>query len=68
MRGPLVGRPQGGLNSEQHVLADATGRRIYMFLSAGQTSDYIEARALQSQVPQASSIDAEVDLGREITP
>ena len=41
------------MNSKLHVLADAKGRPIGMFLSAGQTSDYIGARALLSEVPQA---------------
>ena len=42
-----------------HVLADAKGRPIHMFLSAGQTSDYIGARALLAQVPQAGSLLAD---------
>jgi len=36
-----------------HVLADAKGRPIGMFLPAGQTSDYIGARVLLSSFPQA---------------
>ncbi|GLK63181.1 hypothetical protein GCM10017635_06500 [Paracoccus kondratievae] len=42
----LIGRTRGGLNPKLHVLADAKGRPIRMFLSAGQTSGYIGARAL----------------------
>ena len=38
-RGRLIGRTKGGLNSKLHVVADAKGRPIRMFLSAGQTSD-----------------------------
>ncbi len=30
----LIGRTKGGLNSKLHVLADAKGRPIHMFLSA----------------------------------
>jgi transposase len=40
-------------------LADAKGRPIHMFLSAGQTSDYIGARALLSSVPQAGALLAD---------
>ncbi|MDF3607741.1 IS5 family transposase [Paracoccus sp. DMF-8] len=58
-RGRLIGRTKGGLNSKLHVLADAKGRPIRMFLSAGQTSDYIRARALLSQIPQAASLLAD---------
>ena len=45
-RGRLIGRTKGGPNSKQDVVADARGRPIRMFLSAGQTSDYIGARVL----------------------
>jgi hypothetical protein len=51
----LIGRTKGGLNSKLHVLADAKGRPIRMFLSAGQTSDYIGARALLSSIPRAAA-------------
>jgi transposase len=50
----LIGRTKGGLNSKLHVLADAKGRPIQMFLSAGQTSDYIGARALLPSIPKAT--------------
>ena len=55
-RGRLIGRTKGGLNSELHVLADAKGRPIRMFLSAGQTSDYIGARALLSSIRQVRAL------------
>jgi transposase len=58
-RGRLIGRTKGGLNSKLHVLADAKGRPIHMFLSAGQTSDYIGARALLSSIPKAGSLLAD---------
>ncbi|WP_299730664.1 IS5 family transposase [uncultured Tateyamaria sp.] len=58
-RGRLIGRTKGGLNSKLHVLADAKGRPIRMFLSAGQTSDYIGARALLSSIPRAGSLLAD---------
>lgn len=47
------------MNSKLHVLADALGRPIQMFLSAGQTSDYIGARALLSSIPQAGVLLAD---------
>lgn len=53
-RGRPIGRAKGGFNSKLHVLADAKGRRIRMFLSAGQTSDYIGARALLPSIPKAA--------------
>ncbi len=53
--GRLIGRTKGGLNSKLHALADANGRPIHKFLSAGQISDYIGARALLSSIPQAGA-------------
>ncbi len=58
-RGRLIGRTEGGLNSKLHVVADALGRPIRMFLSAGQTSDYIGARVLLSSLPQAGALLAD---------
>jgi len=58
-RGRLIGRSKGGLNSKLHVPADAKGRPIGMFLSAGQTSDYIGARVLLSSFPQAKALLAD---------
>ena len=58
-RGRQIGRTEGGLNSKLHVLADAKGRPIHMFLSAGQTSDYIGARALLPMIPQAGALLAD---------
>ena len=52
----MIGRTKGGLNSKLHVLADALGRPIQMFLSAGQTSDYLGARALLSSIPKAAAL------------
>ena len=49
-------RTKGDLNSKLHVLADAKGRPIRMFLSAVQTSDYIGARALLSSIPKAEDL------------
>jgi transposase len=55
----MIGRTKGGLNSKLHVLADAKGRPIRMFLSAGQTSDYVGARALLSSIPRAGALLAD---------
>jgi transposase len=44
------------LNSKLHAIADAKGRPIGMYLSAGQTSDYIGARALLSFLPEAGTL------------
>ena len=41
------------MNSKLHTVTDAMGRPVRMFLSAGQTSDYIGARALLDQLPPA---------------
>ena len=40
-------------------MADAKGRPIQMFLSAGQTSNCISARALLSSIPQAEALLAD---------
>lgn len=55
-RGRLIRCAKGGLNSKLHVLADAKGRPIRMFLSAGQTSDHIGARAPLASIPQAATL------------
>ena len=47
------------MNSKLHVVTDAKGRPIRMFLSAGQTSDYIGARALLTSIPQAGALLAD---------
>ena len=55
----MIGRTKGGLNSKLHVVTDAEGRPIRMFLSDGQTSDYTGARALLSSIPQAGALLAD---------
>ena len=42
-----------------HTVADGKGRPIGMFLSAGQTSDYIGARALLASLPTAKTLLAD---------
>ena len=55
----FIGRSKGGLNSKLHAVTDGKGRPIGMFLSAGQTSDYIGARALLSSLPTARTLLAD---------
>ncbi|QOL80061.1 IS5 family transposase [Pseudooceanicola spongiae] len=52
-RGRLIGRTKGGMNSKLHTVTDAQGRPLRMFLTAGQRSDYIGARALLDGLPPA---------------
>ena len=58
-RGRLIGRTKGGMNSKLHTVTDAVGRPIRMFSSAGQTSDYIGARALLAHLPTAKNMLAD---------
>ncbi|MEO0762869.1 MAG: IS5 family transposase [Pseudomonadota bacterium] len=58
-RGRLIGRTKGGLNSKLHVLSDAKGRPISMFLTAGQRSDYTGARAMLASIPEAGTLIAD---------
>lgn len=39
------------MNSKLHAICDSKGRTISFFVSAGQVSDYIGARALLSSLP-----------------
>ena len=41
------------------MVADARGRPIRLFLSAGQTSDYVGAQAMLSSLPRAESLLAD---------
>ena len=47
------------MNSKLHTVTDAKGRPIRMFLSAGQTSDYIGAAALVRSLPKAGALLAD---------
>jgi transposase len=48
------------MNSKLHAVTDAMGRRpLRMFLTAGQRSDYIGARALLSDLPDAKHMLAD---------
>lgn len=52
----FIGRTKGGLNSKLHTVADAKGRPNGMYLSAGQTRDDIDARALLSSLPKPGAL------------
>ena len=58
-RGRLIGRTKGGMNSKLHAVTDASGRPVRMFLTAGQRSDYIGARALLDTLPPAKYLLAD---------
>ena len=47
------------MNSKLHAVTDATGRPLRMFLTAGQRSDYIGARALLDGLPAADHLLAD---------
>ena len=51
-RGRLIGRTKGGMNTKLQAIYDSQGRPIYLFVTAGQVSDYIGARALLSGLPK----------------
>nr|WP_290919210.1 IS5 family transposase [Hyphomonas sp. 34-62-18] len=57
--GRLIGRTKGGMNSKLHAVTDAAGRPLRMFLTAGQRSDYIGARALLDGLPPAEHMLAD---------
>ena len=50
-RGRLIGRTRGGMNTKLHAICDSLGRPIDLFVTAGQLSDYIGARALLGGLP-----------------
>ena len=45
---------KGGMNTKLHAVADAEGRPIRFFMTAGQFSDYTGAAALLSGLPKAA--------------
>ena len=47
----LIGQTRGGMNSKLNVVCDSKGRPIQMYLSAGQTSDYVGAARLLRLLP-----------------
>ncbi len=45
-----AGRTKGGMNAKLHAICDSQGRPLSLFVTAGQVSDYIGARALMSSL------------------
>ena len=43
----LIGRTNGGVNTNLHAICDGKERPIDLFVTAGQLSDYVGARAAQ---------------------
>ena len=52
MRGRLIGRTKGGMNTKLHASCDSQGRPLELLITAGQVGDYIGARALLSSLPK----------------
>jgi transposase len=68
--GRLIGRTKGGMNTKLHAVADANGRPISLFMTAGQVSDYTGAAALLDSLPKAQWLlgDREALQAKGITP
>ena len=54
-RDGLIGRTKGGMNTKLHAVADAQGRPISPFVTAGPVSDYSGAAALARAAFQRQS-------------
>ena len=44
----MIGRTKAGMNIKLHAICDCQSRPLDLFVTAGQVSDYIGARALLS--------------------
>jgi hypothetical protein len=51
--GRLIGRTKGGMNIKLHAVADANGRPLSFFMTAGQVSDYTREAVLLDDTPKA---------------
>ena len=51
-RGRLISQTKGGMNTKLHAICDSERRPPNLFVTAGQISDYIGARALLSCLPE----------------
>ncbi|MBT8154331.1 IS5 family transposase [Epibacterium ulvae] len=51
-KGRLIVLTKGGMNTKLHAITDTSARPIRLFITAGQISDYIGARALVSNLPK----------------
>jgi transposase len=52
-RGRLIRRTKGGLNTKQHTMTDAKGRRLRFLMTARQVSDDTGAAAIRGNLPAA---------------
>jgi transposase len=52
--GRLIGRTKGGMNTKLHAICDSQARPLDLFVTAGQVSDYIGARALLGGLPKVA--------------
>jgi len=46
------GCTKGGMNTKRHAVAEANGRRLSFFMTAGQVSDYTGAAAMLDDMPE----------------
>lgn len=53
MRSIVGKQAEGGINTTLHPVADANGRALSLFMTAGQVSDYVGAAALLDDLPKA---------------
>jgi len=51
--GRLIRRTKGGMNTKLHAIADANGRPLSFFMTAGQVGDYTGAAALLDDLLKA---------------
>lgn len=51
-RGRLIGRTKGRKSTKLHAICDSQERPRSLFVTAGQVSDYIGARALLNSLPK----------------
>ena len=61
-RGRLIGRTKGGMNTKLHAICDGWGRPLNLFITAGQVSDCIGARALLSSLPNVEWLLGTADM------
>lgn len=64
-RGRLIGRTKGGMNTKLHAVTDSQGRPIRLFITIGQVSDYVGARALCGSLPAVDWLIADRDYGAD---
>lgn len=62
---PRGGRSKGGMNAKLHAICDSQRRPLNLFVTAGQVSDYIGARALVSSFRKVDWLlgDRDYDAG-----